>query len=137
VDQIVSNLRKDDDFYKVIEIKNLKHAGFYLGTEEKGKIFEYDLSGWHMSEEDYVIKGKLEKTPDNLDEWNWKILKEYRGHTYVSPESLYNSLTDYENKYDYFKKGSYDLLCNNCQDFLKWSLDIISISGRLTPKSTL
>jgi len=40
VDQIVSNLSKDNDFYKVIENMNLKHAGLYLGTEEKGKIFE-------------------------------------------------------------------------------------------------
>ncbi|KAL6625119.1 hypothetical protein U3516DRAFT_777890 [Neocallimastix sp. 'constans'] len=136
LNDIVTTLSKDKDFIDLIEVMNVRHTGFYLGTIDKGKIFDFDLNGWHCRDYTMGIE-RFELTNTDPNEWNWQILKELSGYTTVSPDNLYQSLKEYENKNKYFTNNSYSFLCNNCHDFLKWCLEIISMPGRLASKTTL
>ncbi|ORX35519.1 hypothetical protein BCR36DRAFT_375825 [Piromyces finnis] len=70
------------------------------------------------------------------NKWNWTHFKEFRGYTRVSPESLEDSLNDYKEVNRYFNNKSYNLFCNNCHDFVKWCLEIITMGKRLDLKIT-
>jgi len=109
-----------------------------LGEEilEAFTEMEFDSHGLHAS--DYVMDGNFEKTPDDPNDWNWNSLN-YSGYTYVSPESLEQSLKEYREKKDYFLEGSFHHICNNSFDFVHWCLTILNIDNgiRLVPPSKI
>ncbi|ORX48714.1 hypothetical protein BCR36DRAFT_413124 [Piromyces finnis] len=121
-------------FTNTINIMNLKHIGIYLGSKEKGRLFEFDNNGWHVK--DYTME-KLDEDHNDPNKWNWTHFKEFRGYTRVSPESLEDSLNDYKEVNRYFNNKSYNLFCNNCHDFVKWCLEIITMGKRLVEPESI
>jgi len=133
-----NELHENNKFKTLINDMNFKHAGFYLGINGEGELFEFDLDGIHNNSYTFD-KSYLKKDKNDKIGWNWYKLN-ISGKTYVSPDNLYKSLKEYESKNNYFIKGSYHPWCNNCQDFVKWCLEIISNNEdeeRLVPGYTI
>jgi len=132
---IFNNLKNNKDLEKLEDIMNLKHVGFYLGTKEYGNIFEFEGDKWRISGHKLVTdkNGNVVK-PNNPYDWDWKTLN-ITGYTYMTPEELSKTLESNYKNHGYFKYGSYNLLCNNCQDFAYWCLKIIRDKELFVPGS--
>ncbi|ORX63292.1 hypothetical protein BCR32DRAFT_287874 [Anaeromyces robustus] len=130
---IFENLKNNKDLEKLEDIMNLRHVGFYLGTKDYGTIFEFQGEKWIESGHKLVIdKNENLVKPSNPNDWDWKTLNK-TGYTYKSPEALSKTLERNYKQYNYFKYGSYHLLCNNCQDFAYWCLKIIRDENLFVP----
>jgi len=124
-DTLLKELEKDGEYYyEHIDVIIVKHAGLYIGTQLKGRIFEFDSNGWGWSEYEMGIE-RFQKIPDDKNDWNW-ISLDLTGYTYVSPESIEQSLKEYREKYNYFKNDSFHYICNNSFEFVYWCLNILN-----------
>jgi len=123
-ERITNTLYKNERYYELIDVFNIKHVClFYGGYDGKGKIFEFEANGTTITP--YTLKGgiaELSYSSYDPDEWNWQLLKKYSGQTYMSPDEFQQNILNPHLELGYFNKGTYDFLCNNCHDFLKFCL---------------
>jgi len=123
-DILLQELEKDGYYYEHIDVISIKHAGFYIGTQIEGRIFEFNPNGMHWSEYKMGIE-RFKEIPEDKSDWNW-ISLDHTGYTYVSPEILEQSLRKYIKNNHYFKPGSFHYICNNSFDFVYWCLNILN-----------